>query len=71
MDFPYCLIFTDVEKKYPGVTVLNERVLQCECKENVILNKLRSLTNYTKRKFYGHSCIFDQQRELVFVIFYL
>lgn len=53
----------DVEKKYPGVTVLNERVLQCECKENVILNKLRSLTNYTKHHLKSCRLSHTKQRE--------
>ena len=42
---------TDVKQNYPGVTVENERILVCAaCKDKVILNKLRSLTNYINRK---------------------
>ena len=31
--------------------MLNERIIKCVCLENVVLNKSRSLTNYSKCKY--------------------
>ena len=48
----YCVINVPAaaKKKYPDVVVESERCLVCSCKEKVVLNKLRSLPNYSKRK---------------------